>query len=214
MNFQMKHKKDRGWFGESERHREARLKGLGRRRAELLRKSRRPPKQYVIPDKRDIMVLETSSKKKYPTHRLKKDRIPEQPDNIRVMLKKTRKIPKITIKSPRDVVDMLQDMEHNDREYFKLVSLDTKNRVVGIETVSIGSLNATIIHPREVFKGAVLSNANSVLCIHNHPSGVPEFSDADEEGYRKLKDAGEIMKIRLLDFLVIGAKGSYKCMSG
>lgn len=82
--------------------------------------------------------------------------------------------------------------------------MDTKNQPTAINTCHIGSLNASIVHPREVMKPAILSNAASILIGHNHPSGQPEPSQEDINVTRRLKDAGKLMGIDLLDHIVMG----------
>jgi DNA repair protein RadC len=91
-----------------------------------------------------------------------------------------------------------------DRESFVVVTLDTKNRIIGLNTVSIGSLSASVVHPREVFKFAILQSAAAVLLIHNHPSGDPSPSREDRECTTRLNRAGQILGIRVLDHIVIG----------
>jgi DNA repair protein RadC len=95
-----------------------------------------------------------------------------------------------------------------DREHCLVVLLDRKNRLIGLNTVSIGSLTAAVVHPREVFKPAILANAASVIVAHNHPSGDPEPSQEDKLLTRKLALAGEALSIQVLDHLVLG-QGRY-----
>lgn len=96
-----------------------------------------------------------------------------------------------------------------DREYFMILILNTKNEVVGIHTVSIGNVRETIVHPREVFKAAILANATGIICAHNHPSGHPEPSDEDHQVTDRLIQAGDIIGILVMDHLVIGRDGAY-----
>lgn len=91
-----------------------------------------------------------------------------------------------------------------DREHFVVVGLDAKHAVIGINTVSIGSVTLSIVHPREVFKPAILMNASAVLLAHNHPSGDPTPSREDRALTRRLKDAGELVGITVLDHVVLG----------
>jgi len=85
-----------------------------------------------------------------------------------------------------------------------ILHLDSKNRVIKDEVISIGTLNASIIHPREVFKSAIRESANSVILVHNHPSGDPEPSKEDEEITEKLFEAGDLFSIKVLDHVIIG----------
>jgi len=91
-----------------------------------------------------------------------------------------------------------------DREHVVTLALDGKNRVLGFEIVSIGTLTASLVHPREVFKAAILANAAAIIVAHNHPSGDPTPSAEDRAITQRLKDAGELLGIRLLDHVVLG----------
>ena len=121
-------------------------------------------------------------------------------------------IAKQKIGSPLDVVDMMQDyLEGVDRENFVIAMLDTKNNVIGVNTVSIGSLNSSIVHPREVFKAALLAGAASIILCHNHPSGDPEPSKEDIQVTNRLVKAGEIIGIEVLDHIILGDR-TYKSL--
>jgi len=91
-----------------------------------------------------------------------------------------------------------------DREYFWCLSLDGKNRAQGVDVVSVGTLTASLVHPREVFKAAILTNAAAIIVAHNHPSGDPTPSVEDREITQRLRQAGEILGIKLLDHVVLG----------
>lgn len=95
-------------------------------------------------------------------------------------------------------------MEDKDREHFIVVSLDTKNQPVSINICHIGSLNASIVHPREVMKSAILSNAASILVGHNHPSGKVEPSREDIDVTKRLVEAGKIIGIDVIDHIIVG----------
>ena len=112
-----------------------------------------------------------------------------------------------TIESPGDIVRFAREvleMEEMAEENFIVVCLNTKNKIAGVHTVSIGSLNATIVHPREVFKAALLNNASAIICLHNHPSRDPEPSREDIETTRRLVEAGKIIGIEVIDHVIIG----------
>src|SRR5215831_20187889 len=96
-----------------------------------------------------------------------------------------------------------------DREHFVILMLDQKNQVIGINTVSIGSLTASVVHPREVYKPAILSNCAALILGHNHPSGDPQPSKENRAITQRLKEAGALLGINVLDHLVIGAEGRY-----
>ena len=91
-----------------------------------------------------------------------------------------------------------------DREHFLVLLLDRKNAPIGLHTVSIGSLTASIVHPREVFKVAILANAAAILCGHNHPSGDPAPSREDRALTQRLVEAGKLLGISVVDHIVIG----------
>ena len=97
-----------------------------------------------------------------------------------------------------------EQLEGLDREQFIIACLNTKNEPTNITVVSVGSLNKAIVHPREVFKTAILSNAASVMAFHNHPSGDTTPSDQDIQLTHRLVEAGELLGIKLLDHLIIG----------
>jgi DNA repair protein RadC len=111
------------------------------------------------------------------------------------------------IKSPAEVyraATQLLALHEEPEEHFCIFCLNTKNKIVGVHTISIGSLNASIVHPREVFKAAMLNNAAAIICIHNHPSGDPEPSRVDIETTHRLVNAGDILGIDVLDHIIIG----------
>jgi DNA repair protein RadC len=111
------------------------------------------------------------------------------------------------IKSPAEVyraATQLLALHEEPEEHFCIFCLNTKNKIVGVHTISIGSLNASIVHPREVFKAAMLNNAAAIICIHNHPSGDPEPSRVDIETTHRLVNAGNILGIDVLDHIIIG----------
>jgi DNA repair protein RadC len=112
--------------------------------------------------------------------------------------------PEKAISSPKTAAEIATSyLQGADREHFIVLLLSTKNHVIGINTVSIGSLNASIVHPREVFKPAVVANAAAIIVAHNHPSGNPEPSPEDGQVSRRLRDAGEMLGIPVLDSLVV-----------
>ena len=115
-----------------------------------------------------------------------------------------------SINSPADAYSLLRTyLDGADREHFVAVLVDTKNKVIGINTVSVGALNTTIVHPREVFKPAVLCNAAGVLLAHNHPSGDATPSEDDMKTTRRLRVAGTILGITVLDHIIVGEDGYF-----
>lgn len=109
------------------------------------------------------------------------------------------------IRSPEDGANyMMNDMRFLTQEHFICLYLNTKNQVLHKKTIFIGSLNASIVHPREVYKEALRRSAASVICLHNHPSGDPTPSREDIEVTKRLAESGRIIGIDLLDHLIIG----------
>lgn len=112
---------------------------------------------------------------------------------------------KIKITSPDVLANLMMDeMRFLFKEHFKIALLDTKNQILGIENISVGTLNASIVHPRDVFKVAIKRNCNSIILIHNHPSGDVEPSNEDVNITRRLIDAGNLLGITILDHIIIG----------
>jgi len=115
----------------------------------------------------------------------------------------------VSIINPGEVAKMLAHLGKQDREHFVCVHLDTRNNVLGVETVSIGSLNYSIVHPRECFKAAVLLNAASMILVHNHPSGALEPSDEDLSLTKRMVQAGKLLGIEVLDHVIISGEGYF-----
>ncbi|MCP8967322.1 RadC family protein [Ectobacillus ponti] len=110
-----------------------------------------------------------------------------------------------SIRSPEDCAKyMMEEMRFLQQEHFVCLYLNTKNQVIHRQTVFIGSLNASIVHPREVFREAFRRSAASLICLHNHPSGDPAPSREDIEVTKRLAECGKIMGVELLDHLIIG----------
>lgn len=107
---------------------------------------------------------------------------------------------RFTIRSPQDAATYLMpDMTSLNQEHFVVLFMNTKNQVIHKQTIFIGSLNASIVHPREIFREAVKRSAASIICSHNHPSGVPTPSPEDIEVTKRLQEAGYIIGIELVD---------------
>uniref|UniRef100_C6E4Z0 DNA repair protein RadC n=1 Tax=Geobacter sp. (strain M21) TaxID=443144 RepID=C6E4Z0_GEOSM len=106
--------------------------------------------------------------------------------------------------SASQVFDTFTFLRHETKEHFIALHLDGKNRIVCIDMVSTGSLNQSIVHPRELFKTALLSSAAAVILLHNHPTGDPTPSTEDLTITRRLQEAGELIGIRVLDHIIIG----------
>ncbi|MCY9664912.1 DNA repair protein RadC [Paenibacillus alginolyticus] len=113
--------------------------------------------------------------------------------------------PNRLIRSPKDAADIFRQFIGDcDRESSCILCLNTKNEPTAIHQVSSGSLNASIVHPRETFKLAIHANSASIIACHNHPSGQPDPSPEDVELTERLRDSGYLLGIELLDHLILG----------
>lgn len=121
--------------------------------------------------------------------------------------------PTDTIKSPEDGVTAVSPLiAHTDREHFVVICLNTKNTILHMEVAHIGSLNSCVVHPREIYKGAILCNAAAIIVAHNHPSQVITPSQEDIKITQRLSEAGQLIGIELLDHLIINDKNEYYSM--
>lgn len=111
----------------------------------------------------------------------------------------------VVVRSPRDAADYIMDeLRYLKKEHFICLFLNTKNHIIAKETLSIGTLNASLVHPREVFRAAIKLSSASIICAHNHPSGDPAPSPEDVSLTKRLAEAGQLVGIEVLDHLVIG----------
>ncbi|MDI6773481.1 MAG: DNA repair protein RadC [bacterium] len=116
-----------------------------------------------------------------------------------------------TVRTPADVAALVgPDMRYLDREHFRVVLLNTRHHVLAIEEIAVGGLDSASIHPREVFKAAIRASAAAVILVHNHPSGDPEPSADDMRITARLREAGRILGIEVLDHVVVGDE---RCVS-
>lgn len=112
---------------------------------------------------------------------------------------------KVKITEPATIANLFMDeMRYLQKEHFRIVLLDTKNQILSTEEISIGTLNASIVHPRDVFRAAIKRNANSMILIHNHPSGDPTPSGEDISISNRLINVGDLVGIKVLDHIIIG----------
>lgn len=134
------------------------------------------------------------------------------------MLIKTKKQELLCPKDVAAVLEAVLATEHEmdrDKEHFWAIGLDTRNMVKYLELVSLGTLNASLVHPREVFRMAIHSGVASIMLGHNHPSGLAEPSQEDLSITKRLSEAGKIIGITLLDHVIISGDGtSYKSLNG
>ena len=136
-------------------------------------------------------------------------------ENKRVVLEKevTKNCPDLTyaIKSPEDVVVVGKEfmrIHEEPEEYMYMICMNTKNRIIGVFEISHGTVNASLVTPREVFQKALLANAVSIILMHNHPSGDCTASREDIEVTRRLVEAGKIVGVDVLDHIIVGDKYS------
>ncbi len=127
-------------------------------------------------------------------------------------ISKSKNILRYVIGSPESVADIyMEELRYQKKELVKLLILDTKGAIVGDVLLSEGSLNSSIVHPREVFKEAIIRSANRLVLIHNHPSGDPEPSTQDIQLTNRLAEVGKLIGIELLDHIIIG-DGEYSSL--
>ena len=114
------------------------------------------------------------------------------------------------IESPEkayNAIKTITNVQEEAQEVFGILILNTKHKIVAVHEVSRGTLNSSLVHPREVFKPAVLHNAAAIICFHNHPSGDPESSREDIEVTKRLVEAGKILGIEVLDHIIVSDEG-------
>lgn len=132
---------------------------------------------------------------------------------IKQVIDKTIKVKVNKIVSPRDVSLLAHSLiGDSDREYFLVIHVSTKNRVNSVDIAHIGSLNTCTIHPREILKGAILSNSAAIVLAHNHPSLDLTPSHEDIQFTKRMQDASQIMGIDLLDHLIVNQNQDYYSM--
>ncbi|MCU6711090.1 DNA repair protein RadC [Paenibacillus sp. J5C_2022] len=111
----------------------------------------------------------------------------------------------LSVRSPKDAADyLMEDLRYLKKEHFVCLFLNTKNHIIARETLSMGTLNASLVHPREVFRAAIKCSSASIICAHNHPSGDPTPSPEDIHLTKRLAEAGQLVGIDILDHIVIG----------
>jgi DNA repair protein RadC len=104
---------------------------------------------------------------------------------------------------------LIEKFGHYTREHYGIVSLDSRNKVLGIDTISIGTLTASIVHPRETFESAIRRHAAKIIIVHNHPSGEIYPSDADYETTKRLVEGGKILAINVIDHIIVTKDNYY-----
>jgi len=107
------------------------------------------------------------------------------------------------------IAERFSHLSSRCREEFHLVTMNQKNQIIDTYLISIGSLTASLVHPREVFKPAIMDSAAAIMFVHNHPSGDPTPSSSDKQITKRLKECGDLLGIRVLDHIIVG-KDCYK----
>ena len=140
-------------------------------------------------------------------------RNPRGAPRYKVSLVRDPSSPYITVKPMSTAADIAKVghklMEGADREEFWVLCMDQKNKIIGVNLVSTGTLTASLVHPREAYKAAIILNSAAMAYIHNHPSGKPQPSIGDRELTERLVSVSKLMGIRLLDHVIIGDEGTY-----
>jgi DNA repair protein RadC len=111
--------------------------------------------------------------------------------------------------SPESVVKILKEFKEKDKEFFVVLGVDTKNFIKFREIVSIGTLDSALVHPREIFKKAIINSCKAIILSHNHPSGDPTPSIEDDILTKRLEDVGDIIGIPILDHIILGKEEHY-----
>jgi len=121
-----------------------------------------------------------------------------------VQLPLVRQVVGTKVRTPAEVYRVCEDIAHLAQESFHVLALDAKNRLIGRCMATLGIADASLVHPREVFRGAIMKNASAIVLVHNHPSGDPTPSAEDVRITRQLVEAGKIVDIKVLDHVILG----------
>ena len=164
--------------------------------------------QELVAENENLAVLAS----KHPSHFTKKEGIGKDKaatlmaafEISRRILSQSKNYSEKKITSPQDVADMFIPLLKDElKEKFLLICLNSANKIIKYETISIGNLNSSIVHPREIFKAAIENSSASVILMHNHPSGNPEPSTEDISITKKLVEAGKMLDIPVFDHIII-----------
>lgn len=134
---------------------------------------------------------------------------------VQLIPRMLREGPETLIKSPGDVLTLMGDLRLSTQEVFAVITLNTKNRMIGRHVITIGIADGSLAHPREVFRRAIMDNAVALVLVHNHPSGDTTPSTQDLHVTRQLVEAGKIIGIQVLDHVIVGddTAGAPKALS-
>lgn len=141
------------------------------------------------------------------TRTLKKHLKYRIPEVKLALLREPSSEPTPAISTPWDVEPYLEPMKHLSEEHFVALHLNAKNQVLGYHVVSHGTVSSSLVHPREVFKAAILNNAHSIIVAHNHPGGSTDPSPDDKETTKQLVAAGNMMCVPVVDHLIVSYRG-------
>lgn len=129
---------------------------------------------------------------------------------VKLVKERNLKVSQEKVVSPSIAAEVIRSyIGPTDREHFVVLMLDTKTHIIGVNTVSVGTLNASLVHPRETFKPAILVNAFSIILGHNHPSGDPLPSPEDIANTRLLVQAGKLLDIEVQDHVIVTSDGAF-----
>lgn len=135
--------------------------------------------------------------------------IMDKKELLRQLIVAEREKPTTRINQPEDIVPMLMKYARKKEEHFYAVCLNGQHEIIAVKHITKGLVNRTLVHAREVFREAVRKNACAVIVAHNHPSGSSRYSREDADVTKRLKDAGEILGIPLLDHVIVSTGGYY-----
>ena len=181
--------------------------GVGNKDESAIDMSNRLLKKYSFNELASLSLFEL---KKELKDEVKAMKIHAMFEIFKITNKVKRKGFKPTIESAKDVYNYFVDeLKDKKKEHFYALLLDSKNRIIKEELISVGTLNSSLVHPREVFKEAIKNSANAIILVHNHPSGDCEPSDKDFEVNEMLSKTGGILNIKVLDHIVIGNEGYF-----
>jgi len=120
----------------------------------------------------------------------------------------------LPLKEPKSVYYLCNDMSFLDKEVVRVISLNNKLNYSGMDTISVGIVDASLLHPREVYRPAIKKSASAIILVHNHPSGIPDPSTEDVEITKRLSDSGEMLGIKMVDHVIIGKGKCYSFAAG
>jgi len=126
---------------------------------------------------------------------------------LQFCMKRTGRPPGKIVGNAPEVCALMKPLADSDRESFWALHLDVRNRIVDMDKVAVGNMTGVEVHPTEVFRGAMLTGAQNVILVHNHPSGDPTPSRQDQELTKRFKEIGDLLGIRVLDHIVVGNMG-------